>query len=395
MAIMKDRKAIGRTLQKTIRDGSKSVLLLGPRQVGKSTLISSLNPDLSINLNNESSFLRFKSNPNELEEMIDAARPKTVFVDEIQRHPELLNTIQVLIDDAKLSKTMERRDIRFFLTGSSARKLKRGQANLLPGRVLSYRLGPLSAAELGYELDVARALKIGCLPEPYCGASLSESMKLLSSYSGTYLKEEIQAEAITRSLDGFSRFLMSAGANSGQAIDFSKLAKQAKIERKMCTRFYEILEDTLIAYRVDVFAETDADIVRRPKYFFFDVGVLNGLLENFVSSDDRKGILFEHLVVNQLVNTSQAFDRPLKLHYFRTRAGYEVDLIIQLDGKSYAIEIKSGHADVSDAKKLKQIDRHLKTELSGHYLVVPDGPNRNLAGVKLRSLNVFLKEIFR
>lgn len=392
MSKLKDPRIIKRTLLETLVAGTKSVLLLGPRQVGKSTLISNLNPDISINLNNESSFLKFRSNPKELEEMIEASRPKTVFIDEIQRHPDLLNTIQVLIDNAKLVKGSK--NIRFFLTGSSARKLKRGQANLLPGRVFSYRLGPLCAAELGYALDVGRALKIGCLPEPYCGASLGEAMKLLSSYSGIYLKEEIQSEAITRSLDGFSRFLMSAAANSGQALDYSKLAKQAKIERKMCTRFYEILEDTLIAYRLDVFDDTTADIVRRPKYFFFDVGVLNGLLENFTSSEDRKGILFEHLVVNQLVNTSQAFDVPIKLHYFRTRAGYEVDLIIQLNGKYYAIEIKSGHCDVSDAKKMKQIDGMLNIKLADHYLVVPEGPSRNIEGVKLRSLNNFLQEVF-
>ena len=184
------------------------------------------------------------------------------------------------------------RAIKFYLPGSSARKLRRGQANLLPGRIFAFELGPLCSAELDYELRVLHALKYGCLPEPYLSKSSVFCEKFLSTYSGVYLKEEIQAEALTRNLEGFGRFIMSAAQQSGLVLDFSKLAKQARIERKICSRFYEILEDTLIVTRLEVFDRTSADVTKRPKFYFFDTGVLNGLLGNFLASNDRKGILF-------------------------------------------------------------------------------------------------------
>ncbi|MBU6154608.1 MAG: AAA family ATPase [Bdellovibrionales bacterium] len=212
----------------------KSVLILGPRQTGKSTLIESLSPELTINLNDESTFLDFQSNPAQLNEVLEAQKPRTVFIDEIQRHPSLLNTIQVILD------TQKKRAPKFYLTGSSARKLKRGQANLLPGRIFAYQMGGLSAAELDYKLNVKKSLKFGTLPEPYLHANEAFITKHLATYAGTYLKEEIMAEALTRNLDGFSRFLHSAAKSAGLILDFSKLSKQAKIERKLCSRFYEI-----------------------------------------------------------------------------------------------------------------------------------------------------------
>ncbi len=128
---------------------------------------------------------------------------------------------------------------------------------------------PLCAAELDYKLNVANALKYGCLRRPYLSGSASFCEKLLTTYSGIYLKEEIQAEALTRNLEGFSRFIISAAEHSGLILDFSKIAKQAKIERKACSRFYEMLEDTLIASRLEVFDKTAADIRKRREILFF------------------------------------------------------------------------------------------------------------------------------
>jgi uncharacterized protein len=294
---------IPRLIAAAIKKSPKSVLLLGPRQVGKSTLILDLRPDLVINLNDDETYLYFKSNPGELRERLAALNGiKTVFIDEVQRHATILNTVQTIIDDKNVKAP------KFYLTGSSARKLKRGQANLLPGRLFSYELGPLCAAELNYELDLPTALKYGSLPEAYLSDSDSFREKLLKTYSGVYLREEIQAEALTRNLDGFSRFVVSAAQYSGSAVDYSKLAKHAKIERKACSRFYEILEDTLIASRLEVFDRTNADIIKRPRFYFFDTGVLNGLLANFSASNDRKGMLFEHMVVNQVIASAKARD---------------------------------------------------------------------------------------
>lgn len=353
--------------------------------MGKSTLIQSLAPKLVINLADDKTYLDFKSNPNELRERMAASQPETVFIDEIQRHTPLLGTIQAILDEGA------RKKLKFYLTGSSARKLRRGQANLLPGRIFSYELGPICAAELDYKLDVNRALKFGCLPEPYeQGDAFAE--KLLSTYSGVYLKEEIQAEALTRNIDGFSRFILAAAETSGQVLDFSKISKQAKIERKVCSRFFEILEDTLVAYRLEVFEGTRADIKKRPKFYFFDPGVLNGLLENFVVSGDRKGALFENLVVAQIISSAKARDKKINLSYFRTRAGYEVDLILEIDRKIYAIEIKSGQVSDSEVGKLSQFKSYFP-KVHSLYVVTISGPNKKIGDVRIVDLNNLLFEV--
>ena len=376
---------IPRLLTKRLRSSSKSVLLLGPRQVGKSTMIQELKPEISINLSDETTYLDFASNPEELRQLLRGNSYKSVFIDEIQRLPSLLNTIQVVLDD-KANRT------KFYLTGSSARKLKRGHANLLPGRIFAYQLGPLCAAELNYDLDVQRALSLGCLPEPYLQARTLEAEKLLATYSGVYLKEEIQAEALTRNLEGFSRFINVAAESSGQVLDFSKIAKQAKIERKICTRFYEILEDTLIAGKLEVYDKTDADIKKRPKFYFFDTGVLNGLLGNFKVSNDRKGVLFEHLTINQVLCSAKAHDKIVKLSYFRTRSGYEVDLILEIGDKIYAVEIKSGAVDPSDAQRLERFLEY-EGKVSGLYLVCLKTSLRKIGKVKICELSHFIKDI--
>lgn len=379
---------IARALGQKLQQSPKSILLLGPRQVGKSTLIESLNPDLSINLSDESTFIAFKGNPNELIERLEAnKRTTTVFIDEIQLHPPLLGTIQALVDSKRYKGKLK-----FYLTGSSARRLRRGQANLLPGRVFSYELGALAAAELDYSLKDSRALRYGFLPEPYLSNDDSVSEKLLSTYSGIYLKEEIQAEALTRNLEGFSRFLLAAAESAGQILDFSKIAKAARIDRKNCTRFFEILEDTLVATKVDVFEKTTADIKKRPKFYFFDVGVLNGLLGNFQVSSDRKGYLFEHLVVNQIINSAKAKDLPIKLSYFRTRGGYEVDLILEISKKVFAIEIKSGQVDQSSAADLLKFREYFRGT-TDCYIIGLGAVARNLNSVKVRNVSSFLKEV--
>ena len=177
---------------------SKSVLLLGPRQTGKSTLIQSLAPEMEINLASEDIFLQFSRNPRALEELLEAENPRTIFIDEIQRLPSLMNTLQVLIDEGRGKR-------KFYLTGSSARKLRRGHANLLPGRILKFDLGPLTFDEIP-NFDLQRALAEGTLPGIYTELSRGIRRAMLTSYAGTYLKEEIQAEALTKNIEGFSRF---------------------------------------------------------------------------------------------------------------------------------------------------------------------------------------------
>jgi len=326
---------IERKISPLLRKGKKSLLLIGPRQTGKSTLICGMNPEVIINLADEQTFLDFSKNPSELKQRLQAKKPASVFIDEVQRLPSLLNSLQVILDQPENS-------CRFFLTGSSARKLRRGQANLLPGRIHTYRLGPLISSELAYEMNTQQALETGTLPQIYTGESIEEKQKTLRSYSGTYLKEEVQAEALTRNLEGFSRFLFVAAACSGQILDLSKLSSEAGIPRQSAVRFFEILEDTLLLESCPPFAKSSRKrLVQHPKYYFFDTGVLNALLGNFHASLDRKGMLFEHLFFNQVRAGAFAADEDIRLSSYRTEHGAEVDLIVERKKDLWAIELKA------------------------------------------------------
>ena len=373
-----------RLLSSVLARAPKSVLLLGPRQTGKSTLVLDLKPDMVIDLAHESEFLTFAANASELAERIRAKAPSTVLIDEVQRLPSLLNTVQAMLDEAKRAKN----PLKFFLTGSSARKLRRGQANLLPGRVLCYRLGPLTSAEIGSDFDARKAMEVGTLPEPYLEPDRSTAEKLLASYSGTYLREEIQAEALSRNLEGFSRFLTVAAACSGQSLDLSKLSQRARLSRTGTVRYFEALEDTLIVHRLAPFPEAkDADMVKHPRYYFFDPGVLNGLLGVFTASSDRVGALFEHLVVSQLCVTASAYDRDLALHTFRTRGGLEVDFIARFHHTLWAIEAKATERVTDrDAARLLAAKAYLPKSTRS-VIVIPSGPPRRLGcGVEVLAL---------
>ena len=330
---------IKRALAATLAGAKKSFLLLGPRQTGKSTLVSSLKPDLSINLAHEATYLELARNPRELDERLAALplaqRQQTIFVDEVQRLPSLLNTIQTLLDAPSQRH-------RFFLTGSSARKLRRGNANLLPGRIFVYQLGPIASRELDYEIDTAQALSHGTLPGILVEPDRYVREKTLSSYAATYLKEEVQAEALTRNLEGFARFLSVCAEYAGQFLDLAKLAADAQIARQSAVRYFEVLEDCLIVHRLPPFAKSARRrLVQHPRYYFFDPGVLNGLLGNFKVSSDRIGNLFEHLVFTQIAHSALARDKRMNLSSYRTEHGAEVDFIITSDEETLAIESKA------------------------------------------------------
>jgi uncharacterized protein len=382
---------ITRRISENLVSSKKSILLLGPRQTGKSTLIRSLEPGLEINLARESEYLAFASRPLELEERLAAQPVRSVFIDEVQRIPSLLNTIQALLDETKYRS----QELKFYLTGSSARKLKRGRANLLPGRVLNYSLGPLAAAELGYKVNTRRALELGCLPEPYLEHDRSTAEKLLESYAGSYLKEEIQSEALSRNLEGFSRFLVTAAAGSGQFLDFSKLSQRARIARTSAIRYFDVLEDTLVSYRLPPYPNAEkADLVQHPRYYFFDPGVLNGILGGFTASADRIGMLFETLLVSQLHASAMARDVRIELFTFRTRGGVEVDFVVRLPNGLWAIEAKaSAHVHEGDARALEQFRTYCSEKV--HCVVATlSGAKRKLkSGTLILPWTELLKEM--
>ena len=345
---------IKRNIIEIIHKFNKSLLLLGPRQTGKSTLIQSLNPDLTINLTKEEEYLQFAAFPGELENRINAKHPKSVFIDEVQRLPSLLNTVQFIIDSNK--------SLRFYLTGSSARKLKRGQANLLPGRIHTFSLGPLCSSELHYAIDIQKALGLGTLPGIYTEEELS-AKKTLKSYCSTYLKEEIQAEALMRNLEGFARFLFVVAATATEFLDYEKFASQAQINRQSAVRYFEILEDTLIVYRVTAFSKSKRRrLIQHPRYFFFDNGVLNSLLNNFTPSLDRIGFLLENLFLSQLMASAFSKDIEINIHTYRTEHGAEIDFIVQLNQELWAIEVKAsthiGKTDLSGFQSFSEFYKH-------------------------------------
>lgn len=354
---------IARFLRSSLQKSPKSVLLLGPRQVGKSTLISSLNPELEINLADEAQFLRYASDPAQFRDDIIGSECTTIFIDEIQRLPKLLNSIQALID--------ANRQLKFYLTGSSARKLRQGEANLLPGRILRHNLGPLVACEMDYRLNTTKALEIGTLPEIYLEKDRGLAERLLKTYAGVYLTEEIKAEALVRNLNSFARFLNEVGILLGTFIDLTKLSNRAKISRHAAPRYFEILEDSMIGCRLYPFTSCahQIDLIKHPKFYLFDNGVSNGMLGNFTASKDRIGVLAEQLILNQLVHSSWAHDLEATISTFRTRSGLEVDYIVEHSNKLFAVEVKAADDIASDdLRGLSYFSEQFKGKVDGAFV---------------------------
>ena len=326
-----------RDIEARLRGTTKHVLLLGPRQVGKSTLCRSLGPKYILNLADEGAFLSYSKDPGRLRrELAVLDGPSLVLIDEIQRVPPLLNMVQALLDEGCPH--------RFLLTGSSARKLKRGGANLLPGRILLEYMDPLSFWELGRSLDLDRALQLGTLPGIYLDSK--EGADVLDGYAATYLREEIQAEALSRNLGAYARFLDVAAEASGRWINYSKVASDSELPKETVRRFYSILEDTLIAFRLPAYRpkRSHRRVSQRDRFLFFDTGVRNALLglHRHPLSPSERGFLFEHWIILQCLTLIRSRHKPWKLSSYRTDAGAEVDLVIDQGKKLLAVECKSG-----------------------------------------------------
>jgi len=233
---------------------------------------SSLKPGLVVNLADEGEYLRYAKDPGLLGRIVGGMNGKgPVFVDEIQRVPALLNVIQAILDRPGSP--------RFLLTGSSSRKLRRGGANLLPGRVILEHVDPLSVLELGGKVRVERALQVGMLPGVYLDER--EGHEVLSTYAETYLREEVRAEALTRDLGGFARFLDAAAIESGKWINYSKLSSDTEIPKETVRRYYGLLKDTLLILRLPPFKprlKLGRRVSQRDRFVFFDIGVRNALL---------------------------------------------------------------------------------------------------------------------
>lgn len=329
-----------RLLGPVLRSNQRSALILGPRQVGKSTLLSSLRPDIAVNLASPRAFREYVSHPERLERELRAAPPgaKTVFIDEAQRVPALLDVAQVFLDEHPGR-------FRFLLSGSSARKLRRGRANLLPGRVHAHRMHPLLACELGADFDLERALAHGTLPGIYAEPDPRLRSADLRSYADTYLREEIQAEILVRNLGGFSRLLDLVAASSGRILNLHALCKDAGLAYETARRYVEVLEDTLVAFRVPAWSGSDRTrLVRHGKLFLFDIGVRNALLRRPLDRPlpDERGLLLEYFVACELQRRLGTHWPEAALFHYRTRGGAEVDFVVEVGRELWGIEVKAG-----------------------------------------------------
>jgi predicted AAA+ superfamily ATPase len=322
-------------------------LLLGPRQVGKSTLLAQLQPDLTINLAQLSAFRDYVSQPERLEHELLAAPAhiRTVFIDEVQRVPVLLDGIQALIDAGP-------RRFRFLLSGSSARKLRRGQANLLPGRIILHNLHPLLASELGPDFDLDRVLAHGTLPGIYSEPDPILRAQELMSYADAYLREEVQAESLVRDIGGYARLLDFVAACSGRIVNLNALSRDAAVSYETARRYLQILEDTLVLVCIPAWSGSDrASLVAHPKVLLFDLGVRNALLRRPLDRplEDERGLLLEHLVGLELQRRTRDLWPDLRVFHFRTRSGAEVDYILEVGRELWAIEVKA-------ARRVNRID---------------------------------------
>lgn len=319
---------------------SRSVLLLGPRQTGKSTLVRSLLPrrSWSVDLLQHDVFLRYAKEPGLFRREVEArveAGTRIVFVDEIQRVPALLEEVHGLI---------ESRGVRFLLTGSSARKLRRGAVDLLAGRAATRRLHPLTLGEQGELFDLERTLRYGSLPAVVTGSD-RDARELLESYAETYLREEVQAEALVRNLGGFGRFLDVVAAENGGIVNASAVARDASLATRTVLEYYQILEDTLVGYRLEPWRHSPrARLVGHPRFYFFDTGVTNALARRLGAPPDPawRGRLFEQWVVLECVRRLDYGRTEARVFYWRTHNGAEVDLLLERHGRLVlAAEIKA------------------------------------------------------
>lgn len=328
-----------RRILDTIRR-AKSVLLLGARQTGKTTLVNRLNYDLAISLVRPDIRQRYEKEPSLLIGEIEAIaeRKKTgrtlVIIDEIQKSPELMDVAQDLID---------RGIANFIFTGSSARKLYRGaKANLLPGRLIVSRLDPFALDELP-ERDIKNRLLYGALPGILQTEQNKDKEKDLESYVITYLEEEVRAEALVRHLGSFARFLEYAASESGNIVNFRKLSQEIGVAHTTIKDYYQILEDCLIVERVDPItkSKTRKKLTRSSKYLFFDLGVRRAAAREGVSPPrDKFGKLFEEFVGLELIRSGRFSEKNVKISFWRDPSGPEVDWIIEKEGEYIPIEVK-------------------------------------------------------
>lgn len=379
---------------------SHSFFLFGARGTGKSTHIKSHYGDnaLFIDLLNPEEEEAFLKNPNRLVAQIKehSSSLQRVIIDEVQKLPRLLDLVHQQIEATKRAG----KPLQFILTGSSARKLRRGAANLLAGRAFLYHLFPLTHVELGERFELTAVLQYGALPAVFSYETETEKRQYLESYGRTYLKEEIWNEQIIRKLKPFAQFLEIAAQCNGKILNFSKIAHDIAVDTKTVQSYYQILEDTLVGFLLPAYHRS----VRKrqttaAKFYFFDTGVkraLEGTLTvPLLSQTYAFGDAFEHFLILEIARICSYRQNNYRLSYLRTKDDAEIDLIIERPGLSpVLIEIKS--SEEVDERDTKTVERFLKDFLGAEaYCLSRDVIAKKIGQVRCLHWQEGLKELFQ
>ena len=326
----------------------RSAFLWGPRKTGKTTYLKERFPEaLVYDFLKTDLFMEFSKNPSLLREQLLAKEAKLlqhpILLDEVQKVPQILDEVHWL---------MENKGFQFILCGSSARKLKRGQANLLGGRAWRYEMFPLVSAEIG-KVDLLRALNHGLIPSHYLQEDHRKSLK---AYVQDYLKEEVFAEGLTRNVPAFSRFFDAVGYSHGQLTNYSNIARDCGVDAKTVREYYQILVDTLLGTMIEPFKKRQHRQVigKMPKFYLFDVGIAGILTQRHLEQErgEAFGKAFEHFLLMELMAYRSYAELDFPIHFWRTKSGLEVDFI--LGAGEVALEVKgTSRVDQSDLKSLK------------------------------------------
>jgi predicted AAA+ superfamily ATPase len=363
----------------------KSCFLYGPRQTGKSMLIRETFPaDTPVyNLLDQRVWLDLNADPTRMRQELEAKnlRDTVVVVDEVQKLPGLLDEIHLLI---------ETRGLRFLLTGSSARKLRRSGVNLLGGRARSRHLHPFTWKELGARFNLLRALNQGTIPSVYFSDAPEEDLR---TYVGTYLKEEITAEGLTRNIPAFARFLEVAAACNGRMINKTEVANDARVPRTTVAEYFEILKDTLLGYELPAWNRTrKRKAIETAKFYLFDVGVARALqrLPALTPRSTDFGDALEHYVSHELMTYIDTRRPGTELHYWRSTSQFEVDFIL---GGHTAIEVKATRSVSS--RDLKGLNALSEEGLMKQLLLVCQEPvPRKIGDVLVLPWRDFLQQLW-
>jgi uncharacterized protein len=361
----------------------ESIFLWGARQTGKSTLLKYLFPEnLYIDLLLSDIYENYRRNPSLLREIVLGYNGHyPIIIDEVQRIPELLNEVHWLI---------ENKGARFILSGSSPRKILYSGTNLLGGRALRYELYPLISQEIP-DFDLLRALNHGLLPRHYLSAN---PQKMLSAYIGSYLQDEIIAEAKIRNVQSFTRFLEVAAFSNGEIVNYTNIAGDCGVSSPTIREYFQILNDTLIGRFLPSYQKRPKRrTILSPKFYFFDVGIANYLLKrkHIEPGNETFGKAFEHFIYHELYSHSHYSQSEYPISFWRTTSGFEVDFI--LGDNEVAVEVKA--TPLAQERQLKGLKSFAEDYKVNRLMLVSNDPQvRKSGNIDILPWRVFLDKLW-